>query len=121
MDEASPKTEKPEEQKAKVIFRVRGGTLSAKEGAALLGLSRKSYFEWEARGLKGMLSALTERPPGRPKHEADPEKEAMRKRIAELEEDLLVAKKTVEVKNLLAAWDKQKAKEAGKKTPGKKS
>jgi hypothetical protein len=121
MDETSPKTETAEEKKAKVIFRVRSGNLTAQEGAALLQLSRKSYYEWEARGLAGMLSALTEKPPGRPKHEEDPEKEAMRKKIAELEEELVVAKKTLHVRRLLEAWDKQKAKEAGKKTPRKKS
>ena len=121
MDETSPKAESPEEKKAKVIFRVRSGALSAKDGAALLNLSRKSYFEWESRGLAGMLSALTEKPPGRPKQEGDPEKEAMKKRIALLEEELLVAKKTLHVRRLLEAWDKQKAKDQEKKTPGKKS
>lgn len=120
MDEASPKAETPEEKKAKVIFRVRSGDLTAKEGATLLSLSRKSYFEWEARGLEGMLSALKEKPPGRPKKEEDPEKEAMRRKIAALEEELLVAKKTLHVRRLLEAWDRQKAKDAGKKTPGKK-
>lgn len=120
MNEASP--EQPAEKKAKVIFRVRSGGLSAKEGAELLGLSRKSYFEWESRGLAGMLSALTEKPPGRPRKEEDPEKAAMKKRIAELEEELLVAKKTLQVRKLLEAWDNLKVKEAGKKTPpGKKS
>lgn len=121
MDETSP-FDNPEERKAKVIFRVRSGALSAKEGATLLGLSRKSYFEWEARGLKGMLSALTEKQPGRPRKEEDPEKEAMKKRIAELEEELLVAKKTLQVRKLLEAWGKLKAKETVKKTSaGKKS
>ena len=94
--------------------------MTAKEGAAVLNLSRKSYFEWESRGLAGMLSALKEKPPGRPKQEEDPEKEAMRKKIAELEAELLVARQTKEVRNLLDAWERKRQKDAGKKTPGKK-
>ncbi len=122
MDETSPKDKEGVEKKASVIFKVRSGTLTAKAGAALLGLSRKSYFEWEARGLKGMLSALEEKSPGRPKKDGnDPEKDAMQKRIAQLEEELLVAKKTLEVRKLLAAWEDLKKSDAGKKTPKKKS
>lgn len=120
MNEASSK-ESPEEKKAKVIFRVRSGAMTAKEGAAALSLSRKSYFEWESRGLAGMLSALQEKPPGRPKQEVDREKEAMRKKIAQLESELYVARQTMEVRNLLDAWERKRQKEAGKKTSGKKS
>ncbi len=122
MDETSPKGKDGVEKKASVIFKVRSGALTAKDGAALLGLSRKSYFEWEARGLKGMLSALEGKSPGRPKkEETDPEKDAMQKRIADLEEELLVAKKTLEVRRLLAAWDDLKKHDTGKKTPKRKS
>jgi transposase len=33
-------------QRALVILQVRSGALTAKEGAKLLGVSRKTYYEW---------------------------------------------------------------------------
>ena len=40
--------------------------MSASAGAKELGVSRKTYYQWEQRGLDAMLKALTEKAPGRP-------------------------------------------------------
>jgi DNA-binding XRE family transcriptional regulator len=53
-------------ERALVILRVRSGVLTAKEGAQLLGVSRKTYYEWEEKSLKAMALALENRPAGRP-------------------------------------------------------
>lgn len=119
MENASPKPENPAERKAAVILKVRSGSVTAKEGARLLGISRKSYFQWEERALRGMLSSLTEKSPGRPAKEKDAEREALLSRIIDLEERLLVAEKTVEVRKLLQAWDEKREPE-GKKSPKRK-
>jgi transposase len=79
--------------------------LTAKEGAKLLGVSRKTYYEWEEKSLKAMSLALENRPSGRPPLSLDPEKEALRERVRELEKKLDLAEKTIEVKELLAAYD----------------
>jgi transposase len=91
--------------RALVILQVRGGLLTAKEGAKLLGVSRKTYYEWEERSLKAMALALENRPAGRPSVPVDEEKEGLRERIQELEKKLYLAEKTIEVKELLAAYD----------------
>ena len=91
--------------RALVILQVRSGLLTAKEGAKLLGVSRKTYYEWEERSLKAMALALENRPSGRPSVPVDEEKEGLRERIQELEKKLDLAKKTIEVKELLAAYD----------------
>ncbi len=88
-----------------VILQVRGGSLTAKEGARRLGVSRKTYYEWEKRSLKAMAQALENRPTGRPLLPVDPEKEALRERIQELEKKLDAAQRTNEVKELLKAYD----------------
>jgi transposase len=88
-----------------VILQVRSGALTAKEGAKLLGVSRKAYYEWEEKSLKAMSLALENRPSGRPPLTLDPEKEALRERVRELEKKLDLAEKTIEVKELLAAYE----------------
>jgi transposase len=92
-------------QRALVILQVRSGALTAKEGAKLLGVSRKTYYEWEEKSLKAMALALENRPSGRPPLPVDAEKEAFRERIQELEKKLDLAEKTIEVKELLAAYE----------------
>jgi transposase len=88
-----------------VILRVRSGALTAKEGAQQLGISRKTYYEWEEKSLKAMALALENHPPGRPSVPVDQEKETFRERIQELEKKLDVAKKTARVKEFLAAYE----------------
>ena len=92
-------------KRALVILQVQGGTLTAKQGAKLLGVSRKTYYEWEEKSLKAMALALENRPPGRPPALMDPEKVALRERIQELEKKLDLAEKTIEVKELLGAYE----------------
>src|SRR5512143_174449 len=92
-------------QRAQVILQVRSGALTAKQGAKLLGVSRKTYYEWEEKSLKAMALALENRSPGRPPLPVDQEKEALRERIQELEKKLDLAEKTIEVKELLGAYE----------------
>lgn len=120
MENASPKAESAAERRAAVVLKVRSGEITSKEGAALLGISRKSYFQWEERALRGMLSSLEEKSPGRPAKERDAEREALLKRIIDLEERLLVAEKTAQVRKLLEAWDVKRDPEQGKKSPKRK-
>ena len=101
-------------ERALVILQVHSGVLTAKEGAKLLGVSRKTYYEWEEKSLKAMTLALENRPAGRPPAAVDEEKEALRERIQELEEKLDLAEKTIEVKELLGAYEEFRGK-GGKK------
>ena len=103
-------------KRALVILQVRSGALTAKEGAKLLGISRKTYYEWEEKSLKAMALALENHPAGRPPAPIDPEKEALRQRIQELEKKLDLAEKTIEVKELLGAYEVFR----GKGTPKKR-
>ena len=91
-------------QRALVILKVRSGVLTAKQGALALGVSRKTYYEWEEKSLKAMALALENQPAGRPPSPVDEEKKALRQRVRELEKKLDVAEKTIEVKELLGAY-----------------
>ena len=88
-----------------LILRVRSGAITVKQGAQALGVSRKTYYQWEERALKAMALALENRVAGRPCVSMDEEKEILRQRIRELEKKLDLAEKALEVKELLATYE----------------
>ena len=98
-----------------VILQVRSGVLTATEGAKLLGVSRKTYYEWEEKSLHAMTLALENQPAGRKPAPVDEEKEALRERVRELEKKLDLAEKTIEVKELLGAYEEFRGKGVQKK------
>jgi transposase len=108
------KEQKLARERAMVILQVHGGALTAKEGAKLLGVSRKTYYEWEEKSLKAMALALENRSPGRPPAPVDTEKEALQERIRELEKKLDLAEKTIEVKELKEVYEEFRYKGAKK-------
>ena len=118
---SDPKNEELARKRAAVIFAVQSGQITAEEGARRLGVSRKTYYEWESRALQAMTGALENRAPGRPDTPKDEEKERLQKEIAELQNKLFVAEKTVEVRDMLHAYElhnarsKQRADESAKK------
>lgn len=96
-------------QRAAVVFAVRSGQITAEEGARRLGVSRKTYYEWESRALQAMTEAMEDRAPGRPNTPQDEEKQGLQEQIAELQNKLFVAEKTVEVRDMLHAYELQNA------------
>jgi len=108
-------------QRALVILKVRSGAFTAAQGAHALGVSRKTYYAWEEKSLKAMALALENQPAGRPPAPVDEEKEALRERIRELEKKLDLAEKTIEVKELLGAYEELRSKGSKKnRSIGKK-
>jgi transposase len=72
-------------RRAEVIVQVQGGLLTATEAARQLGVSRKTYYQWERRALAGMMEALQDKDSGRPSKPTDPQKEDLQKRLDDLE------------------------------------
>jgi len=107
-------------ERASIILQVRSGALTATEGAERLGVSRKTYYEWEDRALKAMARALENHAPGRPSLPLDAEKEDLQRKVQDLEKRLYLAEKTIEVKDLLSAFDLHEAKKKEKKQKGGK-
>jgi len=102
-------------ERASIILQVRSGVLTVTEGAERLGISRKTYYEWEDRALEAMALALENHAPGRPPVPVDVEKEELQRRVRDLEKKLYLAEKTIEVKDLLSAFDLHQAKKNQKK------
>lgn len=90
-------------QRAEVILQVRSGRITATEAARMLGISRKTYYQWEQRALNGMLAGLENRSPGRPlTPKPDPETRRLKQQVAELENRLKVMKEVHELRGMLA-------------------
>jgi len=64
-------------KRAEVIFSVRSGQITAEDGAKQLGVSRKTYYEWERRALEAMTDALENGSSGRPRTPIDTEKDRL--------------------------------------------
>ncbi len=103
-------------QRAAVVFAVRSGQITVQEGARRLGVSRKTYYEWESRALQAMTEAMEARASGRPNTPQDEEKLRLQQRVIELQKKLFVAEKTVEVRDMLHAYELQNA--GAKKSAG---
>ena len=73
-------------RRAEMIVQVQSGKLTATEAAKRLGVSRKTYYQWERRALGGMIEALQDKESGRPPLPRDPQKEGLQKRLEDLEE-----------------------------------
>jgi hypothetical protein len=84
-----------------------------------LGISRKTYYEWEDRALAAMVEALENHRPGKPPVPLDAEKEGLQRKVRDLEKKLDLAEKTIEVKDLLSVYETFRAGGA-KKNRGKK-
>lgn len=87
--------------RAEKIIRVQSGQMTVREAARQLGVSRKTYYKWEKRLLSRMVDALSEREVGRPGKVTDQEKEALLKRNRELENEVLVLKQTLHIREVL--------------------
>ena len=51
--------------RTEMIVKVRAGLMTATAAAEALGVSRKTYYKWEKRGLQAMLAAGEAEKPGR--------------------------------------------------------
>jgi len=102
-------------ERASIILQVRSGALTATEGAERLGISRKTYYEWEDRALQAMALALENHAPGRPPVLLDTEKEELQRKVRDLAKKLDLAEKAIEVKDLFSPFDLHEAKKNQRK------
>ena len=86
-------------KRVELIIQVQSGQITASEAARKLGISRKTYYKWEQRGLEALLGAVTDRSPGRPATPADPEKDAMEQSLSEMERQMRLAEQRAEIRD----------------------
>jgi transposase len=89
-------------RRAEVIIKVRCGLMSASQAAEQLGVSRKTYYKWEERGLSALLSSLEDQSGGRPCQPVDSEKESLEQQLAQTRRENSILQHKMELKDLLS-------------------
>lgn len=89
-------------QWATLILQVRAGQLTATEAARQLGVSRKTYYQWEARALRSLMQGLRPGRPGRPRAGPSPEIRRLRQRIKNLEQQLETTEQVARLRQIVA-------------------
>jgi transposase len=82
-------------------MKVRCGLMSASQAAEQLGVSRKTYYKWEERGLSALLSSLEDQSGGRPSQPVDVEKQSLEQQLARVRRENAVLQHKMELKDVL--------------------
>jgi transposase len=88
-------------KRAEMIMKVRCGLMTAKQAADRLGVSRKTYYKWEQRGLNGLLEGVADQSPGRPAGPLDDHRQALDKHLAEAMTQIDLLNHKLELKDVL--------------------
>jgi len=88
-------------KRAEVIMKVNCGLMKAAEAAKELGISRKTYYEWEEKGLAGLLKGLTDQKPGRPLGRPDPRMMEIEKALEKSREENERLRRQMALKDLM--------------------
>jgi transposase len=88
--------------RAEVIMKVRCGLMTAQQAAEQLGVSRKTYYKWEERGLSALLSSLADQASGRPCQPVDFEKQALERKLAQAHRQCALLQHKMALKDVLS-------------------
>lgn len=103
-------------RKAEVIMKVRCGLLTATQAARELGVSRKTYYKWEKRGLSALLDGLAEKDSGRPAQPQNSRQQQLQRQIEQLRRDNDLLTQKMALKDILTDLKLK----AGRSRPEKK-
>lgn len=101
--------------RAQLIMKVRCGLMTASEAARQLGVSRKTYYKWEQRGLSALLDGLSDQTPGRPENEDNPVVVALEKQMSELKRQNQRLEQEMALKDLVAEFNVRSQNDRAKK------
>jgi transposase len=102
-------------KRAEVIMKVRCGLLTATQAAKELGVSRKTYYKWEKRGLAGLLDCLADQSSGRPAEPVDSRQQELEKQIEQLRRDNDLLNQKMALKDILTDLKLKAGKRRSKK------
>ena len=97
-------------RRAALIVQVQCGQITATEAAAQLGVSRKTYYEWEKRALNALVAALQDRTGGRPATPHDAQEESLQQQTQELREQVTMLEQTLAIRQQLMELQRSKKK-----------
>lgn len=77
-----PTAQQSARMRAELIMKVRCGIMTAQEAASRLGVSRKTYYKWEQRGLSALLDGVADQVAGRPPNPVDGRRQELERQLA---------------------------------------
>ena len=89
--------------------------MTASEAARQLGVSRKTYYKWEQRGLSALLDGLSDQAPGRPESDENPVEAALEKQLEEAKRQNQVLEQKMALKEMVADFHNRYQKDRTKK------
>jgi transposase len=110
---ATSKTKDPEATalvRADAIMKVRSGIWTAAQAAAALGVSRKTYYKWEGRGLAALLESLGDQPAGRPRQGVSEREVMLETQLNHLQRDYDLLRQRMALKELVWQMNDRPAK-----------
>ena len=101
--------------RAELIMKVRCGLMTAAQAAKQLGVSRKTYYKWEQRGLSALLNGLSNQSPGRPEKREYPKQTVLENQLSQLKRDNELLEQKLILKDLAADFHIRSPKDRKKK------
>ena len=106
----------PALKRAEIIMKVRCGLMTATQAAEVLGVSRKTYYKWEQRGLEALMQGLTDQAAGRPETAPEAVRETeFEKQVARLKRDNELLQKKMQLKDIAHQLQLKAEKDGAKK------
>ena len=96
-----PATPQTARLRAELIMKVRCGLITARQAAKQLGVSRKTFYKWEQRGLSALLDSVTDQQPGRPAHPPDNGCQVLKKQLLEAKREIDLLNHKMALKDVL--------------------
>ena len=87
--------------RAELIMKVRCGLLTARQAAERLGVSRKTFYKWEQRGLSALLDSVTDQPPGRASLAQDEHRQWLEKQLQDANRQIDLLNHKMALKDVL--------------------
>jgi transposase len=97
----APTAQQTARLRAELIMKVRCGLMTAQQAAEHLGVSRKTYYKWEERGLAGLLSGLTDQASGRPCQPVDSEKQSLERQLEQAHRECAILQHKMALQEVL--------------------
>ena len=96
-----PTAQQSARMRAELIMKVRCGVMTAQEAASRLGVSRKTYYKWEQRGLSALLDGVADQPVGRPPNPVDGHRQELERQLAAAQRQCALLEHKMALKDVL--------------------
>jgi transposase len=96
------KSEVTARQRAELIMKVRCGLMTASQAAKKLGVSRKTYYKWEQRGLAALLGSVSDHKAGRPQMSVPTGESVLEKQLADMVRENELLRQKMALKDIAA-------------------